>query len=85
MNHQFFTKLLKTGVKKEFDSETAAFDWLEEKCNDPCIDNYRFAYADEESAKDGYYAKLLKGCCGFADVPIMVGGRQAFIGCNYGH
>jgi hypothetical protein len=48
-------------------------------------DNFRLAYADDESAMAEYERQSRDGCCGSADVEFMVGGRLLLIGCNYGH
>lgn len=71
--------------KLSFNSEAEAFDWLEQEVDDPCVDNYRFAYIDDEDAMEKYENIRNGGCCGFCDREIFVGGKKAIIGCNYGH
>lgn len=68
-----------------FDSEQAAFEWLLELINDPCVDNHRFAFSDDAEAVAKYNEQADSGCCGSTDYTIMVNGRMAEIGCNYGH
>ena len=68
-----------------FQSEADAFDWMEEQVDDPCQDNERFAYQDDEVAMANYDHKQSTGCCGFFDARIIIDGRPALIGCNYGH
>jgi len=70
---------------KEFATVQEAFEWLDVEVDDPCVDNRRFAYVDDEAAMEKYVQAEGRGCCGFADYTISVGGRQARIGCNYGH
>lgn len=62
-----------------------AFAWMEEDCNEECMDNYRFAFDDDHKAVLAYEDRQQEGCCGFYDVHICVDGRDAMIGCNYGH
>jgi len=70
---------------KEFKNEEEATKWMEEKVNDPCIDNHRFAFKMDKKALENYKAKQDRGCCGFFDEEIKVDGKEATIGCNYGH
>jgi len=67
----------------EFATTAEAFEYLEQEVNDPCVDNYRFAFADEEQG--AYQGKYNSGCCGFFDIRVKVSGRIANLGCNYGH
>ena len=71
--------------KDRFKTKEDAFDWMEVQVDDPCVDNYRFAYLDDENEMITYENLQATGCCGFFDVEIMVDGRLATIGCNYGH
>ena len=50
-----------------------------------CIDNYRFAYVDDETAMFLYHEAQADGCCGGFDEKVLVNGKEAMIGCNYGH
>lgn len=70
---------------KEFSSKEEAFDWLEVQVDDPCTDNFRFAYIDDEDAMFHYQNQVDDGCCGSCDVDVLVAGKVAKIGCNYGH
>jgi hypothetical protein len=58
---------------------------MEAMVDDPCVDNERFAYVDEPLALVKYYDQQERGCCGSFDADIIVDGRKAVIGCNYGH
>ena len=71
--------------KDQFKTKEDAFDWMEEQVDDPCVDNYRFAFIDDENEMITYENLQATGCCGFFDVEIMVDGKLATIGCNYGH
>jgi len=53
--------------------------------NEDCIDNDRFAFIDDEYMMEAYNNIIAEGCCGSSDVKIMVDGRLATIGRNYGH
>ena len=64
-----------------------AVAWMEqpEQAGDPCMDNYRFAYDDDATALAEYDRLRSNGCCAFFDEDIIVAGRLAHIGCNFGH
>ena len=68
-----------------FESEEAASAWMSETVDDACQDNYRFAYADDPKAVAEYNEIQSYGCCGEFDADITINGREAMIGCNYGH
>jgi len=68
-----------------FASRDAAFDWVERAVDDPCVDNYRFAFEDDAEAVAKYQTAKHRGCCGSFDRTVLVAGKQARIGCNYGH
>lgn len=68
-----------------FNTLDEAWAWLDEHVGDPCVDNYRFAYIDDVDAMTKYQEKQEAGCCGSCDVTIIVDGKVATIGCNYGH
>lgn len=70
---------------KEFNTQEEAFVWMSAEVDDPCTDNYRFAYLDDSKALQGYTDKENDGCCGYFDQVILVSGKMAKIGCNYGH
>ena len=81
------SKLLarRAGLRKEFTSEGVAMAWMVEEVNDSCMDNSRFAFEDDEEAMRNYEEQKNSGCCGSFDEDIIVAGRPAKIGCNYGH
>lgn len=81
MTNQSFT----ANTRQSFATEAEAFAWLYERVDDPCIDNERFAFEDDVEAVSKYDAQADSGCCGRADYEIIVAGRNAIIGCNYGH
>lgn len=62
-----------------------AMEWMYEQVDDPCVDNDRFAFEDDAVACQAYAHQVLRGCCGFFDEVVLVGGKAANIGCNYGH
>lgn len=69
----------------EFATLGDAFEWMEEKVDDPCVDNYRFAYNDDKEDIGKYNRLQNQGCCGFFDREVKIAGRLGTIGCNYGH
>lgn len=69
---------------KNFESKEDAISWMEEQVDDN-IDNYRFAFLDNQKEIDEYEDVKGHGCCGFFDEEIIVNGRNAIIGCNFGH
>lgn len=74
-------------ILKTFYSEKEASNWLfnEVVVNQEYVDNYRFAFKDEHWSMSAYNKACNKGCCGSFDEEIMVNGRLAIIGCNFGH
>jgi hypothetical protein len=68
-----------------FDSEREAFAWMYDFVDDSCIDNGRFAWADDPKEVEKYHKQADNGCCGFFDTEVVIKGRKALIGCNYGH
>lgn len=69
---------------KSFPSEKEAWKYLFAYQYD-CRDNERFAYLDDPEQVSLYEKYQSQGCCGYHDEPIIVNGRFAKIGCNYGH
>jgi hypothetical protein len=69
----------------EFATEAEAADFMYALVDDDCVDNYRFAFADDAEAMTKYDAAQDSGCCGSSDHKVSIAGRPAFIGCNYGH
>lgn len=72
-------------VLPTFATREEAEEWMEREVDDPCVDCERFAYVDDPVAFVEYYHIQEQGCCGFFDADIIVGGRRAMLGCNYGH
>jgi hypothetical protein len=71
-----------------FATKEEALDWMYEgfeRDDERCIDNERFAFLDDSKAVNEYENIKEGGCCGFYDVEIVVDGRPAIMGCNYGH
>lgn len=68
-----------------FDTEEAARAWMLAQVNEPDVDNVRFAFDDDAEAKARYTQAVEAGCCGAWDEAVVVAGRPAMIGCNYGH
>jgi hypothetical protein len=63
------------------DAMNATLDVTDEQFRD----NYRFAFLDDPAAVAAYEEAERAGCCGSYDADIIVAGRPAWIGCNYGH
>ena len=72
-------------ARPNFETAEAAGTWMESEVDDPCTDNFRFAFEDDDAAMAKYDARKDSGCCGAFDAEIVVAGRLARIGCNYGH
>jgi hypothetical protein len=68
-----------------FATRAEAEEWMDAEVDDSCIDGYRFAFLDSRAELGEYRRMKANGCCGFFDAIIVVGGRRARIGCNYGH
>lgn len=71
--------------KIDFNSYEAALKRMLEEVDDPCVDNIRFAWLDDTEACQKYAEAKQDGCCGSFDREISINGREANIGCNYGH
>ena len=65
----------------EKEAEYAMFEYLDEDCSD----NYRFSFVDDEEGLLRYEMIRVSGCCGSYNAKIIVGGKPAIIGCNFGH
>ena len=72
-------------ISIEFDTKEEAFEWMRQKIDDHTMHNERFAFLDNEEEIFQYQAALDAGCCGSFDDYIVVSGKKAKIGCNYGH
>ena len=74
------------GLPDGFESAKAAREWMVDRVNDDHVDNERLAFFDddEEVLRD-YSAQQARGCCGYFDEIVVITGRPATIGCNYGH
>ena len=70
---------------RHFNTVWEAQNWMFETVDDPCVDNTRFAWVDDPAAVTEYRDNQNHGCCGFFDAEIVIDGRKAIIGCNYGH
>lgn len=71
-----------------FETQQQAAAWMDDQMDamdESCVDNYRFAFNDDREAILRYNAAQNDGCCGFFDREVLVAGRLATIGCNYGH
>lgn len=71
-----------------FATEDEAFAWMYQNLEDEderCIDNGRFAFVDDDAAMTEFDRRANDGCCGSCEYTIVVDGRLAVIGCNYGH
>ena len=68
-----------------FKTKDEAVEWMESEIDDPCIDNIRFAYKDDEEEMRKYDEQCARGCCGYYDSEVNVNGRFAMVGCNFGH
>lgn len=69
----------------DFKTVGAAWNWLEREVDDPYTDNHRFCYLYDPDDVEMYERQMAAGCCGFFDEYITINGREARIGCNYGH
>lgn len=69
----------------QFATEQEARAWLDAQVDDDYVDNERFAYKDDQAAMEAYVRQAADGCCGDADYDVIVAGRPATIGCNFGH
>lgn len=70
---------------KEFETEAEALQWMRDSIDDPCIDNERLAYTDDPKSVETYNKLAGEGCCGYFDETVIIKGREALVGCNYGH
>lgn len=71
-----------------FHSESGAADAMYQDLHDSgefCVDNYRFAFLDDAVMCAEYEEIECSGCCGSMNLFVIVDGREALIGCNYGH
>lgn len=68
-----------------FNSQAEAIEYIASVADDPCTDNYRFTFDDDSKGIGLYEDQKAHGCCGFLDVSVVVAGRSAMVGCNYGH
>lgn len=86
---EFFNSIFEENPEEaaiNFNSVKDAFAWLEKTNQDDCYDQHRFVFVDELKSKGNKYYKIYqKGCCGSDDTTVIVNGRLAVIGCNFGH
>ena len=78
---------MKHSKMETVNTEAEAWKWVYEKVDDPFVDNYRLEYLDvnPRAAWAAYDAIRDSGCCGSFDAKVIIGGREAMIGCNFGH
>lgn len=69
---------------KSFANVSDAWDYMDSNEYD-FMDNLRFSYMDDAETMKLYDKQQSEGCCGYHDEVIIVKGRVAVIGCNYGH
>lgn len=53
--------------------------------NDPCVDNWRYARADNADEVAAFEDAERDGCCGFFNTEIECDGTTIMLGFNYGH
>lgn len=70
---------------REFDNHEEAFHWLHKVVDDGCIDNDRFYFYGDKLAEAYFEECAEHGCCGSMEKDVIIAGRAARIGCNYGH
>jgi hypothetical protein len=68
-----------------FGTREEAEAWMFADVDDSAIDNVRFAFVDDREAMLQYEEHQRQGCCGFFDTEVLVDGKPAMIGCNFGH
>lgn len=70
-----------------FETEKDAATWMYDEAiaGEECVDNYRFSFKYDTNTMTAYLEAQNDGCCGFFDADIIVAGREATIGCNFGH
>ena len=83
---------LRNGIKPpvpiaaSFDNEKEARAWFDDvMLNLEYADNFRFAYMDDPAEMAEFERRAHEGCCGIEELEVMIGGRRAIFGCNYGH
>lgn len=69
----------------EFSTIKEAYKWMEIQVDDPCIDNYRCCFLDSSEQVSEFQTLAEQGCCGSFEKDVIIGGKPARIGCNYGH
>lgn len=69
----------------EFTSNRQAINWMDEQVDCPFMDNIRVGYYDDPASMAEYEQRESQGCCGFFSKQVIIAGRKAIIGCNYGH
>lgn len=69
----------------EFATPAEAQEWAREMVDNDCVDNERFAFLDDEDAVGQFRVQSEDGCCGSFEREVVVAGRRALVGLNYGH
>jgi hypothetical protein len=70
---------------ESFATEEEAMAAMSDRVDDPFEDNHRFAFCDDAAAVAEFDRLESEGCCGSYFSFVLVAGRRAVIGCNYGH
>lgn len=70
---------------RTFSNQEEAFSWMHIQVDDDFIDNNRLAYLDDAEGMAMFEKQELDGCCGSFSAEVVIDGRSALIGCNYGH
>ena len=81
-------KVATNGDKRKeliFDTPEKALQEGIDRLNEEYKDNRRFAYLDDIDSFITYLNEKETGCCGYYDVLVLVNGKNALLGCNYGH
>lgn len=61
-------------------------NFIYNKVDDPCIDNFRMARIWKSSDRKRYRREYNWGCCGYYDTIVEAPDKNIYlIGCNYGH
>ena len=74
-----------TGRFLTFATEEDAWEYLRNYDDDGCVDQKAIGYEDDPASMEAYLRIREGGCCGSFDADVIIAGRKARIGCNYGH
>ena len=73
---------------REFPSIEAAQEFMADslaKMGEVCADNWRFAWNDDNTEMTAYAAVSNAGTAEPFDEKVVIEGREAWVGCNYGY